>query len=175
METQKIGHGNSVESVSVRKAVSSDVDFFRKLRNLPEAVELSESKNKVAVEDHELWFNEALVSSNARLFVLQTSYAPNNQKTDIGLVRFEFREHVQNESVWFVSIVLLAAHRGKGVGRKALQLAIEEWEGSQHGQNHALIARVHPQNQASRRLFEGAGFIEVDQSSGFLTLRRHQL
>ena len=175
METQKIEHGNSGESVSVRRAVSSDVDFFRNLRNLPEAVELSESKQKVAAEDHELWFKEALVSSNTRLFVLQTSYAANHQKTDIGFLRFESREHEQDESVWFVSIVLLAAHRGKGVGRRALLLAIKEWEASLHGPHGALIARVHPQNHASRRLFEGAGFMEVDQSSGFLTLRRHQL
>lgn len=175
MGSQEIEHGNTPESVSLRRALKSDIDLFLDLRNLPEAVEFSESRKKVSRVNHESWFKKALDSPNARLFILQALNSIGNQKKDIGVVRFELKELSDHQAGWYVSIVLLAEHRGKGIGRKALQLSIKEWESTKPGRGNVLFARVHPNNRPSQRLFEGAGFVQTDQSSGFLTLRRHQV
>lgn len=58
-----------------------------------------------------------------------------------------------------VGIVLDAAYRGKGWAREALNTFVE------HAFNHwalsSLYAHVPASNEASQRLFEGAGFVKI--------------
>ena len=58
-----------------------------------------------------------------------------------------------------VGITLLKAHRGKGLGRQALQLL--EMFAVQRLRIHTLYASISPNNKASLNLFIGNGYKQV--------------
>ena len=58
-----------------------------------------------------------------------------------------------------VSINLNPAMRGRGLGRELLAKALA-------GERSAVLAMIRPENLASIRLFEGAGFVFEDTREG---------
>ena len=87
-----------------------------------------------------------LGDSNAMFYVATDAHA-----APLGQVRF----NVDNGR-GTVSIGLGSEHRGKGLGVKILNQAVEEV--FQDGRVHELDAYVKADNEASLRLFERAGF-----------------
>ena len=69
-----------------------------------------------------------------------------------------------------VSLCLSMEVRGQGLGRRILSEA--DRLGSSIGFER-LDAEIHPENRASRRVFEAAGYMQGDPLDGFLTCHRY--
>ena len=82
-----------------------------------------------------------------------------------GQVRFD-RE---SDGAWAISYSLAPEFRGLRLGRRLLEAALLRLE--QRELHTCVIARVKPENVASKRIFQGLGFELVD-SDGLLVYRR---
>jgi RimJ/RimL family protein N-acetyltransferase len=83
-----------------------------------------------------------------------------------GIVRFDRTEG----SEWEVSITVNPQMRGRGLGARLLSAAIAERRNEMG--NPDLIARIKPENAASQRIFDKAGFELEEESAGQLIMRR---
>ena len=62
-------------------------------------------------------------------------------------------------SHWIGGLLVDAAHQGRGVGRRAVELLLERWM-----PDHLMArASCHPDNAASRALFASLGFVETGE------------
>ncbi|WP_282128588.1 UDP-2,4-diacetamido-2,4,6-trideoxy-beta-L-altropyranose hydrolase [Roseobacter litoralis] len=105
--------------------------------------------------DHDVWFCSALENPETKLFIFETGTLP------IGYVRLDAGGHRRAT----VSICVAEDQRGTGVGRKMLALAHRE---AMSLNTLQLIAEIHPENEASIRLFEGAGYIQSGRDGQFV-------
>ena len=62
-------------------------------------------------------------------------------------------------SHWIGGLLVDAAHQGRGVGRRAVELLLEQWTPD----HHLVRASCHPDNTASRALFTSLGFAETGE------------
>jgi RimJ/RimL family protein N-acetyltransferase len=121
-------------------------------RNEPLSVAMSLSGAAVRPSDHEEWFSRALRDPDRRIVIASL------ETEKVGVVRFDRRE---DQAV--VSVALNPATRGKGLARSVLTGAedmIQTWRPL------TLIAVILPENMASRRTFEGAGYAFSRPSGG---------
>lgn len=84
----------------------------------------------------------------------------------IGQVRFEIKPGVVAE----VNLSIAAEWRGRGLAAKVLQLACDAYRGCG---SETLVAHIRPENRASVRAFERAGFTRagVERVGGYEALR----
>ena len=115
-------------------------------RNDPEIVALGRSRSKVTWEEHSAWFQRVIEDAASLLLIVLTNHSP------VGQIRFDPSPGNAAE----VSIYLLGHARGRGLGsavlREGCAMAVERL------QLKRIFAHVRCENQAARRLFEGAGF-----------------
>jgi diamine N-acetyltransferase len=72
-------------------------------------------------------------------------------------------------SRWIGGLLVDAAHQGRGVGRRVVELLLERWR----DEPGPVRASCHPDNRASRALFASLGFIETgDWEDDELVLER---
>jgi RimJ/RimL family protein N-acetyltransferase len=130
----------------LRRTIDSDCRSFWEWTNDRGADSVSLAREPVSWERHIEWFRARLTDPRSTLYT-----AVNRQGHPMGMVRYQLdgRHAV-------LSIVLGAAYRGKGNGRKMLFLATEELFRSSGVA--AIHAFVKPSNKASVQLFESAGF-----------------
>jgi RimJ/RimL family protein N-acetyltransferase len=147
------------DDLGLRAAMPEDRDVVRALRNEPEAVRWSGTGRAVSAAEHKEWFETRLVDPSSRLWV-----ARQTART-VGQVRVDVRDGVGT-----VSIVVAAGDRGRGLGRRMLHLLDTALRADE--QVHTLTAEVHPDNVASRRLFERAGFSSAPEPDRLLRYRR---
>jgi UDP-2,4-diacetamido-2,4,6-trideoxy-beta-L-altropyranose hydrolase len=136
-------------AVRLRRAEAKDSRMIWSWANDPLTRAVSFSSDPISWERHVKWFESQLADSNAMFYV-----ATDAQAAPLGQVRF----NVDNGR-GTVSIGLGSEHRGKGLGVKVLDQAVQEV--FQTGRVRQLDAYVKADNQASLRLFERAGFREV--------------
>jgi RimJ/RimL family protein N-acetyltransferase len=77
----------------------------------------------------------------------------------LGVIRFD--EVAPGE--WEIGIMLDREARGRGVGGRLLRAGL-----ARLGEERSYLARVREENERSRRLFEGAGFVERGRGEGFV-------
>jgi UDP-2,4-diacetamido-2,4,6-trideoxy-beta-L-altropyranose hydrolase len=136
-------------AVRLRRAEAKDSRIIWSWANDPLTRAVSFSSDPIPWESHVEWFETLLADSKAMFYVATDAHA-----APLGQVRF----NVDNGR-GTVSIGLGSEHRGKGLGVKILNQAVEEV--FQDGRVHELDAYVKADNQASLRLFERAGFREA--------------
>lgn len=141
--------------VSFRAAVRAD---SRRVWEWRRAVD---SSHQMAGEDtpysqHDAWFRRAIDDPDRTICIAMQGQQP------CGYLRLERTGKGRAR----VSICLSPDARGKGLGRRLLEEADRlgvclgiEW----------LDAQIHPKNDASRRVFEAAGYVQNDPVNGFLT------
>jgi len=114
-------------------------------------------------DTHCAWMARAVRSQNDLFLICEHAGA------GAGYVRFDA---LQDEPGWRVSIGLLAAVQGRGLGRRALA------DGCAFAEDRnltPLYADIHATNAASQRVFESCGFAPltpVDGTEGFRRYRR---
>jgi RimJ/RimL family protein N-acetyltransferase len=98
-------------------------------------------------EQHKAWFSRAL-KDPWRILVIGT-----NLSKKFGMVRFD-RNH---EKLWQTNIVIAPEWRGRGMGRRFLEMAMKYFF-SKHPEA-SLLAEIKTCNAASRRVFCSLGFV----------------
>jgi UDP-2,4-diacetamido-2,4,6-trideoxy-beta-L-altropyranose hydrolase len=133
----------------LRRTIDSDSRNFWEWMNDAAARTLSLAREPISWERHIEWFRARLSDPQSILYT-----ALNRQGHPVGMVRYQV-----DGTHAVLSIIVGAASRGKGNGRKMLFLSTEElFRNSRVAAIHALV-RIS--NQPSIRLFEGAGFHNV--------------
>ncbi len=133
--------------ISIRKANFNDIEFLWYLRNQPGTYKYSRQKQAVSWKEHVKWIMPILLeASNKNIFIIK------NLKTPIGQIRLDWMNNKEVE----ISISILKEFQGKGLASKSLDLAIRQVK--KEKKISSLIATVHKENLASRKLFEKLNF-----------------
>ncbi|MDI3286253.1 GNAT family N-acetyltransferase [Polyangium sp. 15x6] len=130
-------------TVVLRKAERRDEGRVWVYNDEPGARRVSLSKDPIPWEAHKAWFAARLADPKASLFIVEC------ESEAVGTVRIERRGEEDQ-----ISIALTPSARGRGIGVAAIVEAARRHEGE-------LVALVRPDNTASARAFERAGFVQV--------------
>ena len=142
------------ENLALRSARAEDKDLYFDWVNDPEVRRNALQSASVAWSTRDRWFEECLLRDpNTTLWVMITP-----QGLPVGQVRV-VRE--DGEAVLDYSLDL--AFRGRGWGRRLLELAVTAW--MEQGQDAPLVGSVLPANVASQRAFLRAGCVEAETDS----------
>lgn len=146
--------------VTLRRATVDDANRLMEWRNDPDAVRFSVSGTWIEKEEHERWLRAHLEDPATRLWIAEEAGQA------VGQVRVE-----TEGAVGVVSIAVAPGHRGRGLGSAILRAMLSEMGRDRTIQT--LKATVHPDNVASLRVFERAGFRpRTGRTRGFLVLER---
>jgi RimJ/RimL family protein N-acetyltransferase len=140
--------------VRLRRASMDDMLFLLSLKNEPVVRKASFCQGPVALETHEAWFKGKLESKDSIILVAE------EKGERIGQVRFD----VGNDGTAEIDISIVPVYRGKGNGSELLKEACA-YAFSGAG-IEAIVAHIKPENRASVRVFEKAGF-EVTGTTEF--------
>lgn len=135
--------------IELRRACAEDEAALLELANDSEIRDASFSSARITNEQHHEWFSARLQDPNTLLL------PACDGSVLAGYVRFQVaNEHAE------VSIALAAGYRGLGLGSHLLGRGLAVL----HDERPAVrevVARVRPENDVSRRLFEASGFLAV--------------
>jgi len=139
--------------VKLRPVVDADCKLLWRWANDPTARAASFDPRPIAWGEHVAWFRARRSDGHSRIYVIEDSGQP------VGVVRFALEG--PGEAV--VSINIAPAARGRGIGpdalRQACALVFEEDAVS------AVTAYIKPENAASLRAFEQAGFAHTGSTA----------
>jgi RimJ/RimL family protein N-acetyltransferase len=131
--------------MKLRPATAKDAQALFDWRNDPVTRAMSVSGDPVDWEEHLLWLESALASP-VRSILIAEDGVPH------GTVRLD--RDIRTE----VSITLAPSARGLGLAAPILRLATDG--------RGPFVARIRPDNAASRRAFEAAGFTYTHHGNG---------
>lgn len=139
---------------AVRLAVETDLSFTLELANEPSVRSAGFSQETITREAHAEWFHRHLTAAGSRIFIIEEpAVGP------CGVVRAH-----QREDGWELGISLLPRARGRGLAQLGLAEVMR-----QMGGDKMFIARIKPENQSSRQLFERLGFELHEEQPNCLT------
>jgi CMP-N-acetylneuraminic acid synthetase/RimJ/RimL family protein N-acetyltransferase len=146
--------------VSLRLARRADRELLWRWRNDPDTRRGSLDQREIPREEHAHWFEDTLARADRRLYLAVVDGA------DVAAARLDV---TGREAI--VSITVAPERRGQGFAAPVLvALAREAADGLGIAR---LVAQVRPENAASRRAFESAGF-RVTGTGSPLTLVRER-
>jgi spore coat polysaccharide biosynthesis protein SpsF len=129
----------------LRPASASDADRILAWRNDPVTVRYSRSGRAVTDIEHRAWFELRLDRPATRIWIGEVNGSA------VGQVRIDV-----DAAVGEVDVVIDPANRGRGYGSLMIDALLRQL-GADY-QVVRLTATVHPENTASRKAFERAGF-----------------
>ena len=142
--------------LSVRQALPEDVMDILRWRNDPYICAISRQKEPINEAVHRTWYSRALDDAD-RLMIIGSLAG---QKT--GIVRFDRLQ----ESLWEVSITITPEARGRGLGRRLLEMALECLHSVDASAEVLAVARLS--NAPSVRLFLSLGFNRESDDGEFV-------
>lgn len=145
--------------LTFRNAQPADARLYFDWANDALTRQQSFNTNPITWENHVAWFSRKLADPNALLFVFEAQ-----PKQSVGQVRFER----SNDEV-IIGLSLDAAFRGKGLAPKMLQMAVDAYRVQSPPPNLPIHAYIRPDNTASIKSFERAGFRLSHESDKFNT------
>jgi len=146
-------------AVWLRPAQMTDAAALMAWKNDPTAVRFSISGRPVTRAEHEAWLALRLQDPATRIWIGEVDGAA------VGQVRIDVEG-----GRGCVGVAVAPERRGRGYGRELVAALCDELNGDL--QVEALEARVHPENVASRRAFESAGFTADGAADGFVRMTR---
>ena len=141
-----------------RPALPEDAMDVLHWRNDPKARAMSRQDGPIDEAVHRAWYSQVL-SDPDRLLIIGVLVG---QK--IGMVRFDRRQL----PVWEVSITLVPEVRGRGLGRRLLEMALKRLH-SVHGSAEVLAA-ARSSNEPSVKLFRSLGFLWKSDDGQLMSL-----
>jgi len=151
--------------VNVRPATPADCDLIWEWRNHPSTREVSFNSDPIPLEEHRAWFAASLKNRNRLILMVEADGEP------VGRVCFDRNSEAADSAE--VGIVIGPGHRGRGLGRAAIDAAIEHiritWAPK------SVVASVKPSNSRSIAAFEAVGFqLESEDASAVVLIRETQ-
>ncbi|WP_232325857.1 GNAT family N-acetyltransferase [Spirosoma montaniterrae] len=138
-----------------RIAQPADSQLYFDWANDPDTRRQSFNSAPISFDTHTAWFTRKLTDANALLLLFE-----NETGEPVGQVRFE---RGPNETV--IGISVDAKHRGKGLASQLIErgctVCREQWGAV------TIHAYIKPENRASARAFERAGFVFSHESGKF--------
>jgi spore coat polysaccharide biosynthesis protein SpsF len=135
-------------NITLRRANESDLMFYFSLRNDESVRQVSFSNDAIDLETHTSWFSKKLKDPNCYMFVALDDGKP------VGQMRIDL-EGDGGET----NIAIAPEGRGKGYApiiiREACEAVLKE-----RAEVGYLLAHIRPDNTASIKSFEKAGFVE---------------
>ena len=148
--------------VNVRPATPADCDLIWKWRNHPSTREVSFNSDPIPLEEHRSWFAASLKNRNRLILMVEAGGDP------VGRVCFD--RHSETADSAEVGVVIGPGHRGRGLGRAAIDAAVEHiritWAPG------SVVARVKPSNSRSIAAFEAVGFRRESEDASAVVLTR---
>lgn len=133
-------------NLQIRACRAEDIQLLFNWANDPKTRENAFSQDLIKWEDHVKWFNSKISSDRCRIYILEFNSIPAGQ------IRFDKNE--QEELI--ISYSIDEELRGKGLGRKIIELGLMEIT----GWGNSIKALVKKNNPASIRVFETLGFLK---------------
>lgn len=133
--------------VFLREADDGDLDLLYEWANDAEVRKNSFHTDQISYAEHVRWFREMMRSDHVKQFILM------DQERPVGQIRVELRGSEAQ-----ISYSVAAAERGRGYGRVLLERLAGKIQ-MDFPQIHTLTARVRPENEASRSVFEREGYV----------------
>lgn len=130
----------------LRKATVEDMDLLFEWANDPVVRSNSFHSEPIPYESHKQWYADIMSDVNVLQFILMDDEIP------VGQIRLNI-EGTEAE----IGYSIAAAYRGKGYGHRILKLIVEEVE-KNNPEIQTLVAKVKPDNTASKKLFESEGY-----------------
>ncbi len=143
---------NTEIRVQLRKAVESDCEAIYQWRNHEKTRQFIFDSTIISFDAHAQWFTKTLKNPQRVLLIGEVNHLP------IGVLRFDFNEQKQA----IVSIYLVPGEEGKGHGSELLKSG-NHWLASAHPEITEVIAQILPENTASLKAFEKAGYKEFSR------------
>lgn len=134
--------------IRLRPATPADARYLYDIRNDPQTRVASLNDAELSYDDHYQWFNRSLSEPSRRLFVAE------RDGHAIGTGRLD-----EVDGSTLLSWALAPEARGKGYGTELVQALAAAASG-------ALVAYIKPDNWASRRIAERAGFVFQTELDG---------
>jgi RimJ/RimL family protein N-acetyltransferase len=147
-----------VTQLTVRRALQEDVMDILRWRNDPHVCAMSRQHEPIDEAVHRTWYARAMDDPD-RLLIIGIL-----RSIKVGIVRFD-RLH---GSFWEVSITLTPEARGRGLGRRLLELALECLHVAHAPTGVLAVARLA--NEPSVRLFLSLGFIRESDDKELVRL-----
>lgn len=138
-------------NVALRAARTEDCEQVYAWNCAPDVRAVSRDARPIHFDDHRRWFARRMKLATP-LWIIEADGEP------AGTVRLDRDEHARIS----ISIALGAAARGRGIGRRAIELACARWAAVVH-------AEILDTNLASRACFEACGFVPLEHHANLVT------
>ena len=144
-----MGDRELTPAVEVRPATADDAALLLAWANDPVTRAGSFHTARIPPDEHAAWLARTLVLPSRRLFIGMVGQEP------VGQVRLDAGDGDEAE----IGISIAPDRRGQGFGAGLLAAGMEAGRRDPAFTAERFVARVRPGNEASIRLFEGAGFV----------------
>ena len=146
--------------LTYRVATAEDSQLYFDWANDPDTRRQSFNSAPISPETHAAWFSRKLIDANALLLVIS-----NEDGEPVGQVRFERTPVADMPDEIIIGVSVDVTFRGKGLAsvliKQGCEVCREQWGAV------AIHAYIKPDNQASIRSFEKAGFTFSHESGKF--------
>ena len=130
---------------SLRKVIKTDEILLFDWINDPDVRKSSFNKNSITLDVHKIWFKQKFDDVNVLMWIFEVNSTPE------GLVRLE-----KDNSEVVLNYLIASQSRGNGLAGKMLKMAMNEVRS--YWQNTKVFAYTLPENIASIKSLERAGF-----------------
>lgn len=152
-----LGYNHAIDNIYLRKVREQDsIDVFA-LSNADYVRQYSIRKNKILVEEHNIWFNNII--KNKEVFFLVIT---NDKEEFLGQVRFE----KENKNAT-ISISIGEKIKGRGYSKKILGESINYFY-RENKKIESIVAIIDKRNIASVNIFEANNFILDKEEEKYL-------
>lgn len=146
--TRVVGRIQSTPIISVLRATARDCKAIWRWANDPGTREVSFTKSAIPWENHRAWYRRKLTDTGCLFLV---GYSHRGRR--VGMIRFDSTV----EGI-VVSVNLAPNARGRGIGSILIRRGTEQ--AAVFFGNRPIMAWVLPENPASKRVFEKAGYVD---------------
>ena len=132
--------------IYLREAEQTDIELLFAWANDPVVRQNSFTTDPIPYEDHRRWFQRIMADDKVLQYIMMDDENP------VGQIRL----NLENDTAE-IGYSIAVEYRGRGYGHKILRLIVDEVK-EQHPEIKTLIAKVKPENLASKKLFESEGY-----------------
>jgi RimJ/RimL family protein N-acetyltransferase len=146
----------AVHSTRLRPVELADAANLLRWVNSPDSLQWKRETTKaITVDEHRAWLTRRLSDAGTLMWIIESDQQP------VGQVRLQ-----RDNDAFMIDIYVEAGHRKGGLAATAINAALTSLSGVHRGAS--VVADVHKDNQASRRLFERLGFRLAGENGDWL-------